>query len=269
MTAPALVSSLDSGTIESCFESSCFESSFFESSFESSGYRPRLPIASRTHRPQRKPTVEKLSSATTRTTRPELPELNLVWKSLLEALPQGVIIISRTLQPLYWNQKAKTLCQALGPNHTADQALPRPVSEACYGVMRNQQALQSALIVECRTTTGHSVRVRAQLLNLVGISETLAQPYTTLQDSAPLGHPSFIVVFLENCDEVMQQERRIQQQKYDFTDREAEIWMLLRQELTYQEIAQALQISLNTVKTHVKNVYAKRRSCQGKEKFWC
>ncbi len=45
--------------------------------------------------------------------------------------------------------------------------------------------------------------------------------------------------------------------------------MLLRQEYTYQEIARVLQISLNTVKTHVKNVYAKRRSFHGQEKFWC
>uniref|UniRef100_A0A832H5I6 Response regulator transcription factor n=1 Tax=Oscillatoriales cyanobacterium SpSt-402 TaxID=2282168 RepID=A0A832H5I6_9CYAN len=83
------------------------------------------------------------------------------------------------------------------------------------------------------------------------------------------GMPAFIAVILENCEDVMQQEMRIQQKKYDLTEREAEIWMLLRQEYTYQEIAQKLQISLNTVKTHVKNVYAKRRSCQGKEKFWC
>jgi DNA-binding CsgD family transcriptional regulator len=59
---------------------------------------------------------------------------------------------------------------------------------------------------------------------------------------------------------------RIQQKKYDLTEREAEIWMLLRKEYTYQDIAKILQISLNTVKTHVKNIYAKRRTSQGEEK---
>jgi DNA-binding CsgD family transcriptional regulator len=54
---------------------------------------------------------------------------------------------------------------------------------------------------------------------------------------------------------------------YDLTEREAEICLLLRKEYTYQEIAKVLQISLNTVKTHVKNIYAKRRSYQGEEKI--
>jgi LuxR family maltose regulon positive regulatory protein len=41
------------------------------------------------------------------------------------------------------------------------------------------------------------------------------------------------------------------------SDRELEVLALLADGLTYQEIAQALFISLNTVKTHLKNVYGK------------
>jgi LuxR family maltose regulon positive regulatory protein len=41
------------------------------------------------------------------------------------------------------------------------------------------------------------------------------------------------------------------------SERELEVLALLADGLTYQEIAQALFISLNTVKTHLKNVYGK------------
>jgi ATP/maltotriose-dependent transcriptional regulator MalT len=79
----------------------------------------------------------------------------------------------------------------------------------------------------------------------------------------------YILILLENCNDLLQEEVRIERKKYDLTEREAEVWMLLRQEYSYQDVAKLLQISLNTVKTHVKNVYAKKRSCQGREKFWC
>lgn len=68
-----------------------------------------------------------------------------------------------------------------------------------------------------------------------------------------------MVVFLEDRQETQLEDLRLQKEQYDLTERETEIWMLLQQEYSYQEIARRLQISLNTVKTHVKNIYAKRR----------
>jgi len=41
------------------------------------------------------------------------------------------------------------------------------------------------------------------------------------------------------------------------SDRELEILRLLADGLTYKEIAQALHLSINTVKTHVRNIYGK------------
>ncbi|NEQ50076.1 MAG: LuxR family transcriptional regulator, partial [Leptolyngbya sp. SIO3F4] len=40
--------------------------------------------------------------------------------------------------------------------------------------------------------------------------------------------------------------------------READVWILHRIGLSYQEIAARLYIALNTVKKHMKNVYAKQ-----------
>jgi DNA-binding CsgD family transcriptional regulator len=194
-------------------------------------------------------------------------DLHQLWSSLLELLPQGVIVVSRSLKPVYWNQKAKQMSQVLAGEGLDETLLPFAVTEACYDLLRDNQLRPASLMMECLTKTGHLMRIRTQVLEFATGSDAPAHQMTGLLATQPV--PTFIAVLIENCDEILQQEAWIQQQKYDLTDRETEIWMLLRQELTYQEIAQTLQISLNTVKTHVKNVYAKRRSCQGKEKFWC
>ncbi|MBC7972702.1 MAG: response regulator transcription factor [Verrucomicrobia bacterium] len=112
--------------------------------------------------------------------------------------------------------------------------------------------------MECQAPTGQTIRISARWLELAVQTTDLEkqrQPY--------------ILVLIENCHDLLYEELRIERKKYDLTEREAEVWMLLRQEYSYQEIAKMLQISLNTVKTHIKNVYAKKRSCQGREKFWC
>ncbi|MBF2025607.1 MAG: hypothetical protein IGS48_02410 [Oscillatoriales cyanobacterium C42_A2020_001] len=241
MTAPILTSSLDSLSVNSLFE-----------------YRPHPFAGAIAPRPSNKPSVMNRSRDRLAATHPgDLTDLSLMWSRLLELLPQGVVLVSRNLTLVYWNQKAKQLCRTLADVERSSSMLPLPVSEVCHRVIRDGKPIDASLVLECQTSSGHAVRVSARWLEMAMPTES------------GNGAPSLIAVFLENCDEVMQQEMRIQQKKYDLTDREAEIWMLLRQEYTYQEIAQNLQISLNTVKTHVKNVYAKRRSCQGKDKFWC
>lgn len=196
-------------------------------------------------------------------------DVNLVRSNLIEALPQGVIVVCRNFKPMYWNGKANDLCRTLLDVELSSRELPIEILEVCYRLLREQCAVNSSLVMECQTSTGYAIRVTVRWLQPTTVRPCSAQASTTFaleEHEAPQGS---MLVFLENRNEVLRQELQIERQKYDLTEREAEIWMLLRQEYTYQEIAKLLQISLNTVKTHVKNVYAKKRSCQGKDKFWC
>jgi DNA-binding CsgD family transcriptional regulator len=197
-----------------------------------------------------------------------------MWSSLLELLPQGVMVVSRSLRLIYWNSKAKELCQAQMGVDLATATVPDSISEACYRLIRDSAPNSASLFIRDERSGNVSLRISARWLASASMPQprSTGDPLSLAQQS--IGTPngfsvdqSFIVVFLENCDEVMEQEMRIQQKKYDLTEREAEIWMLLRKEYTYQDIAKMLQISLNTVKTHVKNIYAKRRSYQGEEKI--
>lgn len=201
-------------------------------------------------------------------------DVGAMWSSVLELLPQGVMVVSRSLKPIYWNSKAKEVCQTHMGVDLATANVPDSVAEACYRLIRDSAPNLAALFIRDGRSGNISLRISARWLVSASTPQSLStvNPLSPAQQASetPTGFSvdqSFIVVFLENCDEVMEQEMRIQQKKYDLTEREAEVWILLRKEYTYQDIAKILQISLNTVKTHVKNIYAKRRSYQGEEKI--
>jgi DNA-directed RNA polymerase specialized sigma24 family protein len=87
-------------------------------------------------------------------------------------------------------------------------------------------------------------------------------PYPVFTSSTPLNQERpypWLLFFLEDQKAKLWEEVRIEQQKYSLTDRETEILQYLLQACTYQEIANLLQVSLNTVKFHAKNIYAKKR----------
>lgn len=177
------------------------------------------------------------------------------WQILAESLREGLMIISRNVKPVYVNRQAKELCQALSESDRTWAGLPEVVSEVCHKLIKHGKAIAQPLIVECTAAGEQVIRVRASWLNS-----------NTLDDSRGTGRCQYILVFLENRNEILQEELQFEQQKYQFTDREMEIWSLLRQDYSYQEIAATLHISLNTVKTHVKNIYAKKRWNQDQEK---
>ncbi len=188
-------------------------------------------------------------------------DLPLLWKTLVDSLPEGVMVVSRDLTPVYINEKARTISQKLLGTDVTRFGLPLVISEVCHRLLRSYRLQHNPLVVEYQTETDQILRIRAHWL------PAAVPPKEGMAEGAVM--PTHMLVFLEDRHEFLREELRIEQKKYDLTDRESEIWMLLRQEYTYQEIAALLQISLNTVKTHVKNVYAKKRSCQGQEKLWC
>lgn len=163
---------------------------------------------------------------------------------LAEAMREGVMVLCRNLKPLYLNRQAQELCKILSEPHHHWGVVPGAISEICHKLIKSGSSTTQPLVLEYQTSEGQTIRIRASWLNV---------------EAGENGDRQYILVFLENRDEILQEELQFEQQKYQLTDREMEIWRLLRQEYSYQDIAATLHISLNTVKTHVKNIYAKKR----------
>ncbi|NDJ19644.1 helix-turn-helix transcriptional regulator [Myxacorys almedinensis] len=183
--------------------------------------------------------------------------LDGLWGVLLSSIREGVMVISRVaspksegaLQPIYWNRQAEEICQQL--QETAEGVFPPAIADACYRLLRERNESSEALVVEYQGDSRQFVRL---CLRWISLGEASKQRY--------------ILVLLEDGYAALRDELALEQKKYELTDREAEIWLLLRQEYTYQEISDMLRISLNTVKTHIKNVYSKRKRLPGHEKIW-
>ena len=188
--------------------------------------------------------TSKLNSAKSGTVR-----LDGVWNALVESLPQGVLVLTPDLALVYANYRARELCQQLVPDAAGMTALPPIIFNICRRFVK-EDTNNEPLVVEIPNQAGGLLRLWVRWL------------YT-----GP-GNNSYLWVQLENCDEVLREALWLEQKKYNLTERESEIWILMRQEYTYLEISEMLQISSNTVKTHVKHIYGKRRSSIHQKTFW-
>jgi hypothetical protein len=169
-------------------------------------------------------------------------------------IKEGVMVISHNLQPVYLNLKAREICQKLWNGNYHSDTLPPVIADIYHRSIRNFSAEDSVLIMDCRAGE-QTIRIRA--CNLILEVDELNQSSS---------ERPWLLVFLEDRNANLQEELQIEQKKYDLTDRETQILNLLLQAYTYQEIVKTLQISLNTVKFHVKNINAKKRSCLESEK---
>ncbi|BAU12021.1 ATP-dependent transcriptional regulator [Leptolyngbya sp. NIES-3755] len=166
-----------------------------------------------------------------------------LWGMLLEAMPLGVLVLASSLSMVYCNEKAKALCDRL---RNEENELPISICQLCQRLIQGESS--EPLIMEYQEQDLF-FRLQARWMNIA-----TPQP--------------LLLVLIEDCHESMRNELAIEQDKYDLTDREAEIWFLLRQKYSYQDISALLNISMNTVKTHVKNIYAKRKSLANDRKIW-
>lgn len=65
------------------------------------------------------------------------------------------------------------------------------------------------------------------------------------------------LAFWEVCQQQLEEIAAIEAQHHGLTMREAEVWRLRRTGYRYQEIAEALVISLHTVKRHLQTIHSK------------
>jgi DNA-binding CsgD family transcriptional regulator len=173
-------------------------------------------------------------------------------KRLMEFMKEGVVVVSTQLNLIYLNHQARQIYKMLGESLDRSEKLTSAIVDLSRRFRQIHE--QKISIAECQLTPAQKIRIRACRLpdELKGFLEGT-------ESDCP-----YLLIFLEDRSASFQEDLKIEQLKYNLTDREVEIWQLLLQAYSYQEIANSLQISLNTVKFHAKNIYNKKR-CTFKE----
>jgi len=180
-----------------------------------------------------------------------------LWSEIADALQYGILVVSPEVRLLYANTKAQELCQHLIDSYEDLTVLPQLIVEICNRWSKANLSGTKSLVMECRGRKQQTIRATVQGL-----------PQST-KDNQNGNGLALILVLLENCDEKFKIELLMQCRQYGLTEREAEVWNLLKQGYAYQEVADILGVSMNTIKTHAKNIHNKQRVYQqDKQTVW-
>jgi DNA-binding CsgD family transcriptional regulator len=168
---------------------------------------------------------------------------------VMEGFFDGVMILTQQGDLFHGNRRAMELCNLLGTEDCrSGAALPPCLWSMCEQIIESRCIFPDHNLVLTQTLDcieRKSVRVRVQWLEL----EAEDSPY--------------LLVMLEDQTETARAAALLESVQFNLTPRETEVWILRSINYSYDEIAAALFITLNTVKRHLKSIYAKRKEVLG------
>ncbi|MEI2580979.1 helix-turn-helix transcriptional regulator [Scytonema sp. PRP1] len=165
-------------------------------------------------------------------------------QAVIESFVDGILILTTERQLLHTNECARRICQQLISRGNSPDAIPEEVWRVCESLIDSRELFPGEKIViesELETDRGVQLRIRARWLPVAR------------------GEQNFLLVILEDCNQTSQNMALSDAKKLGLTNREAEVWLLRRANLSYKEIAGQLYITINTVKKHLKNIHAKQQ----------
>jgi DNA-binding CsgD family transcriptional regulator len=168
-----------------------------------------------------------------------------VLEAVLESFIDGVLILNQQGETVHANDCARRICQQLSQGKSALNSVPQPIWRVCESLIESRDLFSdNKLIIESEINLDNSAmfRIRARWLEL----KDNEQPY--------------LLVTLEDRLQSTQNAALTDVKKYGLTHREAQVWLLRQAKHSYKEIAAQLYITINTVKKHMKNIYAKQQS---------
>lgn len=163
--------------------------------------------------------------------------------AMLEALSDGILMISPTGKLLHANHCAAQFCRQLISTHGDSPGLPPAIWRICESLIESRTLFPNQIFIiedEIRGMGSTLIRIRVQWIDVDAVD-----------------HPCLLVT-LEDRNQSAKTAAIAEAQRYQLTQRETEVWLLRRSNYNYEEIADQLFISINTVKKHLKSIYAKR-----------
>ncbi|MEA5596348.1 helix-turn-helix transcriptional regulator [Rivularia sp. UHCC 0363] len=164
-------------------------------------------------------------------------------QAVIESFLDGIFILTIQGDLVHANERARNICQQLGGIDT--NRVPDEVQRICQSLIESHQLFPNQNISiesEIETHTSVKIRIRVRWLQ-------------TNQNN-----DKYLLVTLEDRKQTNQIMAISEAKKYGLTERESQVWLLRRANYSYQEIAHELYITINTVKKHLKNIYAKQET---------
>ena len=168
---------------------------------------------------------------------------NLLLEAVLEAFTDGVILLTSEGKLLHINQCAVQLCRHLQPDFTSTGEMPKSIRRICNSLIESRNLFPNQTFViedEMLNSKNKPIRIRVQWMDL------------------PMPNQPYLLVTLEDLNQSTAMSAILEAQQFGLTEREHEVWRLRKSKYNYEEIASELYISVNTVKKHIKSIYAKR-----------
>ncbi|MEB3177750.1 MAG: sigma factor-like helix-turn-helix DNA-binding protein [Nostocaceae cyanobacterium] len=167
-------------------------------------------------------------------------------QAVIESFVDGIIVLTETGEWVHANEFARRLCF---PNKSDDgkynsHQIIKEIHRICQSLIERSEVFpEEEIIIESEITTDRTMtlRIRARWL----------------KSSKP--QKNFVLVSLEDPQRASQNIAISDAKKYGLTSREAEVWLLRLANHSYQEIADKLYITINTVKKHLKSIRAKQQ----------
>ncbi len=162
-------------------------------------------------------------------------------QAVIESFVDGILILTAEGELVHANEPARLICQQL--REKSDECrVPKEIRRICQSLNESRQMFPlNNISLESEIDTILSVQIRIRV--------------RWLQTNE--NEDDYLIVTLEDRKQTNQSMAISEAQKYDLTERESQVWLLRRASYSYQEIATELYITINTVKKHLKNIYAK------------
>ena len=166
-----------------------------------------------------------------------------IGSALLEEFIGGVLVFNDQQNLIYASESA---CRVLGQLQSEDSpdAIPEEIWHICTSLMQSRRLFpnQNWLIeFDIFTSAATTLHICSRWLNL----DVVDHPYLllTIEDR----QQAVLNLIIEEAE------------RYGLTPREKEVWLLQQSNCTYKQIAAELGITPNTVKKHMRSIYAKKK----------
>ncbi|MGD1912391.1 MAG: helix-turn-helix transcriptional regulator [Rivularia sp. (in: cyanobacteria)] len=164
-------------------------------------------------------------------------------QAVIESFVDGILVVTTQGELVHANERARCICQQLTSQIDKGQ-IPKEIRRICQSLSENCKLFPNTKISmesEIEINTEAKIRIRVRCL----------QPHES--------GDNYLLVTLEDSEQTNRSMAISEAKKYDLTERESQVWLLRRANYSYQKIADELYITINTVKKHLKNIYAKQQ----------